>query len=36
MKKIIAKFDQDGDGKLNETERQAAHAARGKFRKAQN
>ena len=29
MQKIIAKFDTDGDGKLNETERQAAKAARG-------
>lgn len=30
MKKIIAKFDTDGDGKLSESERQAARAARGK------
>ena len=29
MQKIIAKFDTDGDGKLNEAERQAAKAARG-------
>jgi Ca2+-binding EF-hand superfamily protein len=26
-KEMIAKFDKDGDGKLNEEERKAAHAA---------
>lgn len=30
MKKIIARFDTDGDGKLSDSERQAARAARGK------
>lgn len=30
MKRIIAKFDTDGDGKLSESERLAARAARGK------
>lgn len=29
MKKLIEKFDKDGDGKLSEAERQAARAARG-------
>ena len=27
MKRLIAKFDADGDGKLNEAERKTAHAA---------
>ena len=36
MQKIIAKFDTDGDGKLNETERQAAKAARGTGRPGGN
>lgn len=31
MKKVIERFDQDGDGKLNESERQAARAAKGSF-----
>ena len=35
MKKIIERFDKDGDGKLSESERQAARAALGKFRKPQ-
>lgn len=29
MKKLIEKFDTDGDGKLSESERHAARAARG-------
>ncbi len=36
MQKIIARFDTDGDGKLNETERQAAKAARGAGRPGGN
>ena len=36
MQKIIAKFDTDGDGKLNETERQVAKAARGTGRPGGN
>ncbi len=31
---IIAKFDKDGDGKLNEAEREAAKAARGEMEAA--
>ncbi len=35
MAEIIKKFDKDGDGKLNEAEREAAKAAREEMMKAQ-